>query len=123
MGEKETINVYLDDHRPCPAGFVLAKNVEECLALLEHYEIDTLSLDHDLGWNEPSGTYLAEVMVERGLYARDIYLHSSSAHGRMRMFQLLFQNKPEHVRIHMVPMPDELIERIALRSARGGVDR
>ena len=44
------IHVYLDDLRPCPQGFTLAKDVKECISLLQECEVDILSLDHDLGW-------------------------------------------------------------------------
>jgi len=105
------INVYLDDFRPCPNGFVLAKNVEECLELLASYQVNILSLDHDLGVGEPNGYDLVQRMVEHGYYANEIYLHSSSAIGRTNMYQLLEQHKPEYVSIYKYPMPIEVIER------------
>ena len=45
------IHVYLDDLRPCPQGFALAKDAKECISLLQEFEVDILSLDHDLGWS------------------------------------------------------------------------
>ena len=50
------INVYLDDLRDCPIGFVVARTFQEAIHLLENHEVDILSLDHDLGedlqgWN------------------------------------------------------------------------
>lgn len=105
------INVYLDDLRPCPQGFVPARNVSECLKLLETSEIDILSLDHDLGWDEPTGYDLTKQMVERQLFAREIYLHSSSPSGRMNMFQLLYRYKPEHVKVYNFPLPDGVLDR------------
>lgn len=107
------INVYLDDFRPCPKGFVLAKNVEECLELLSNFEVNILSLDHDLGIGEPTGYDLVKRMVEQGVYASEIYLHSSSAIGRTNMFELLQQHKPEHVKVFPYPMPNEVLERAA----------
>lgn len=111
------INVYLDDFRPCPKGFVLARNMEECLTLLGNCKVNILSLDHDLGIGEPTGYDLVRQMVERGYYANEIYLHSSSASGRMNMYQLLMKHKPEHVVIYNYPMPAEVLERAA---ATGG---
>lgn len=105
------IHVYLDDWRRCPEGFVLAKNAEECLLLLEHEDVDILSLDHDLGIHEPTGTDLVKEMVRRGLYAKRIYLHTSSFAGRQRMYEMLYANKPEEVEIYNGPMtPDVLKE-------------
>lgn len=107
------INVYLDDFRPCPKGFVLARNVEECLLLLGNCKVDILSLDHDLGIGEPTGFDLVKQMVEKGYYANEIYLHSSSRSGRMNMYELLQQHKPDNVIIYEHPIPANVLERVA----------
>jgi hypothetical protein len=107
------IHVYLDDLRPCPKGFVLARNAAECIELLKSCEVDILSLDHDLGWDELTGYDVAKFIVESGRYAKDIYLHTSSAMGRSNMFHLLYKNRPEHVQVHMIAMPDELLLQVA----------
>ncbi|NBI27849.1 cyclic-phosphate processing receiver domain-containing protein [Chengkuizengella marina] len=104
------INVYLDDLRPCPKGFVLAKNIEECIVLLQESNVNILSLDFDLGWNEPTGYDLTKMMVEKKCYAKEIYLHTSDSNGRMKMYQLLYQHKPDDVVLHNGPMPYELLE-------------
>jgi len=44
--------LYVDDLRDCPEGFVVARNMEEAIECLIKYEVDILSLDHDLGENE-----------------------------------------------------------------------
>lgn len=106
------IHIYLDDWRRRPDGFVLARNMDECLALLESDEVDILSLDHDLGPGEPTGTELVKEMVRRKLYAKRIYLHTSSALGRQRMHELLYSNKPEGVVLHNGPMPDQVLEEV-----------
>lgn len=43
------MNVYLDDDRPTPAGFVGVDNVAEAKRLLLSGNVETLSLDNDLG--------------------------------------------------------------------------
>jgi hypothetical protein len=43
------INMYLDDERPAPDGWVLAKTVDEAKALLLQGVVQQASLDHDLG--------------------------------------------------------------------------
>jgi len=78
MADKELegmINVYLDDFRPCPKGFVLARNVEECLELLSSCKVNILSLDHDLGYGEPTGYDLVKQMVTVIMQMRFIYIH------------------------------------------------
>lgn len=108
----EPIHVYLDDWRQCPKGFVLAKNMEECLTLLESYEVDILSLDHDLGWHEPTGTELVAEIISRKCYAKRIYLHTSSTEGRMRMHQMLYAAKPDEVEVYPHPVPAQLLYEI-----------
>lgn len=103
------IHVYLDDWRRCPDGFVLAKNAEECLLLLEHEKVDMLSLDHDLGHREATGTDLVKEMVRRSLYAKRIYLHTSSLSGRQRMYEMLYMNKPADVELYNGPMTADVL--------------
>ncbi|MBN3527472.1 cyclic-phosphate processing receiver domain-containing protein [Paenibacillus apiarius] len=107
------IHVYLDDWRRCPDGFVLARNMVECLLLLEHEEVGILSLDHDLGMGEPTGTELVSEIVRRRLYPKqEIYLHTSSAIGRQQMYQMLYENKPEQVALINGPMSPDVMARV-----------
>ncbi|WP_409346918.1 cyclic-phosphate processing receiver domain-containing protein [Paenibacillus sp. MBLB4367] len=107
------IHVYLDDFRPCPKGFVHAANAEECILLLDECDIDVLSLDYDLGWHAPTGLDIVRHMIAHSRYAKTIYLHSSSAIGRQKMYELLYLHKPEAVQLFMHAMPLELLRRIA----------
>ncbi|MFD1884281.1 cyclic-phosphate processing receiver domain-containing protein [Paenibacillus wenxiniae] len=107
------IHLYLDDYRPCPKGFALARDGEECLMLLRECEVDVLSLDHELGWGQMDGTDVVKAMIHEGLYAREIYLHTSSMSGKQRMYELLYQAKPEHVILHNGPIPADRLEQIA----------
>ena len=90
---------------------MLAKSVEECLYLLGRFEVNIMSLDHDLGTGQPTGYDLVQKMVELGYYANEIYLHSSSAIGRLNMYQLLQQHKPKHVKVYPFPMSPDVMER------------
>lgn len=108
------IHLFLDDWRPCPKGFVLARTAEECILLLRECEVGILSLDFDLGWNEPTGLDVVRVMVTERLYPREIFLHSSSASGRQSMYQLLYPNKPEGVLLVNGPMGED---RLALAAS------
>jgi|GEM_PF-153537 hypothetical protein len=114
------INVFLDDRRPCPPGFVLARTAEECMLLLEECDVNILSLDHDLGPGEPTGYDVAAFIVRSGKYPREIYLHTSSDWGRSRMFQILYSNRPEGVMVHMYGMPEEVLRREAAARRRDG---
>lgn len=44
-----TVNLYLDDVRPCPVGWTVARSVKEAIAVMEGYMVTEASLDHDLG--------------------------------------------------------------------------
>ncbi len=107
------IHLYLDDYRPCPTGFALARDGEECLMMLRECEVDILSLDHELGWGQMDGTDVVKAMIHEGLYAREIYLHTSSMSGKKSMYELLYQAKPEHVILHNGPIPTARLEQIA----------
>lgn len=98
------MRVFMDDYRSAPAGFVLARTTEECLLLLREYEVDVLSLDYEMGWDSPSGGDVAAAIVREGLFPKEIYLHTSSAEGRRRMFEMLYAAKPEGTLIHNGPM-------------------
>lgn len=107
------IHVYMDDFRRCPQGFTLARTVEECLELLRLTEVDILSLDYDMGPDEPTGTEMAAAMVREGLFPREIYLHTSSITGKKSMYEILYQGLPEQVQLHNGPIPFERLEEIA----------
>jgi hypothetical protein len=98
------INLYLDDMRRCPEGFVLAKNVEECISLLDESDVQICSLDFDLGWGQPTGHEVAKHIASSGRFPREIYLHTSSDYGRGQMYQTLSASLPEGVKLYNHPM-------------------
>lgn len=88
------IDVYLDDLRDCPQGFVIARNYQDAINLLANNNVNILSLDHDLGEDEqgkllPTGYDLVKYMCENGLRANKIYLHTDNGVGRDNMFHTL----------------------------------
>lgn len=100
------IRVYLDDVRPCPEGFMLSRNVRHCLRILKDNKgnIEILSLDHDMG-HDSNGFWLVRHMVNLGLYADYIFIHSANPIGREKMFLYLLDGIkhgmiPSHVRVY-----------------------
>ena len=88
------INLYVDDLRNCPNGFVIARNVEQAINYMEKYTINILSLDHDLGVDKnenlrKSGYYLVKYICENGLRANKIYIHTDNVVGRENMYETL----------------------------------
>lgn len=91
---KEKINLYLDDLRDVPEGFILARTVEEAIYYLENYKVEILSLDHDLGEDEkgnllPTGYDLVKYMCKNRLRADKIYMHTDNPCGRLNMHETL----------------------------------
>jgi len=61
---------------------------------LNNFEIQILSLDHDLGIDEqesllPTGYDLVKYIYENSLIAEKIYLHTDNSVGRENMYQTL----------------------------------
>lgn len=94
MKNEAKFNVYLDDLRDCPEGFVVARSVEAAISLLEGGYVNILSLDHDLGLDAngnlaKTGYDLVKYLCEHGLRADKIYIHTDNPVGRENMFQTL----------------------------------
>lgn len=100
------ICVYLDDLRPIPQGFTGARSAEQCIELLQAFDVDVLSLDYELGYGQPNGMAVVEHIVVTGRYPREIYVHSSSMMGRAQMVRALRGAAPEGVVIHDGSMSD-----------------
>jgi hypothetical protein len=113
------IHVFLDDRRPCPPGFVLARTAEECILLLQECEVGVLSLDYDLGYGTQTGMDVVQAMIVSGKYPREIYIHSSSWVGRALMAQTLKDAAPPDVFVSDGPMPDEVLKKVAASSGNG----
>ncbi|MBP1995232.1 cyclic-phosphate processing receiver domain-containing protein [Paenibacillus eucommiae] len=107
------IHVYLDDMRPCPKGFIPAHNADECMILLEDCDVNILSLDHDLGWNQKNGSDVVNWMIEKKRFPKEIYLHSSSLPARKQMYERLYMAKPEEVLLYQIPIPEAKLYQIA----------
>ena len=88
------INVYLDDLRVGPDGFVIARTYEDAIKLLESNKIGVLSLDHDLGEDSngnllKTGYDLVKYICENNCDIEKIYIHTDNAVGRTNMFETL----------------------------------
>lgn len=115
------IKVYMDDVRPCPDGWVLARTVEECKVLLTTMDVDAISLDHDMGACEAcveAGTHIGDMqtaettfynycphaqtgmdmvdwMIEHGRVPPTVYVHSMNPVGSRRMRMALARTQKE----------------------------
>ncbi|MGM0845136.1 MAG: cyclic-phosphate processing receiver domain-containing protein [Bacillota bacterium] len=87
----EKINVFLDDIRKAPEGYILIETIDECLNLLKNNPIEHLSLDHDLLNKTRNGTMLVEIMVHERLFADRITIHSANSVRGRGMYKSLKQ--------------------------------
>jgi len=92
------VNLYLDDLRKCPKGFILAKTVEEALIIIKNNDINILSLDHDLGIDKngrlnKTGYDLVKYICENNILINNIYIHTDNVVGRENMYQTLIGAK------------------------------
>lgn len=84
------MKVYLDDMRPVPEGYVLAKTYDECIHLLRSNNVTHLSLDHDLGTDKTG--YDVILWIEKNVaynkYAPpEINVHSANTSAARKMWQ------------------------------------
>jgi hypothetical protein len=88
------MRLFLDDIRPAPESWTLAKIAADAIAFLEAGDVTELSLDHDLGEPvEEVGTgYQVAVWLEEQAHGgrwnvvpRTITIHSANPVGRANM--------------------------------------
>ena len=84
------INVYLDDERQAPEGWLRVYWPDEAIALLESGEVAELSLDHYLG-DDDRGTgydvvlWIEEQVVLNGFKPPKMSVHSANSSARAKM--------------------------------------
>ena len=94
------INIWLDDIRPAPEGFVWVKTVEDIIDLWSRCvfdtkeRINTISLDNDLGEGIQEGYKFLDYIESRiVLYSdplpNEIKVHSANPVARKRMNQII----------------------------------
>lgn len=85
----EQIDIFMDDYRECPDGYVFVETIDECLQLLRLFSIHHLSLDHDLASRQRNGSMLIDIMIDQGLSADRITVHSANASCGKSMYNRL----------------------------------
>ncbi|PFF41989.1 hypothetical protein CN335_06290 [Bacillus thuringiensis] len=98
------MNVYMDDQRSCPFGYVPATTVECALQMVRDYGVNILSLDFNMGWGEKSGLDFVEAFRTEGLYVNEIHLHTNDIScGMHKMKQRMDKGKEEgEINPHLV---------------------
>ena len=109
------MRLYLDNQRPAPPGWTLAKNLDEAKKLLVAGGVERASLDYDLNRPE-TGMQLLEWMKRTGHWPRySPRVHSTNPEGaaEMRAFIAKGQDRPHAPRS----------ERKSPRLSKGGSSR
>ena len=86
------INLYVDDIRKCPENFIIARTYSDAIRLLNIYEINILSLDHDLGIIddvEMTGYDIVKYICNNNIKINKIYIHTDNVVGRQNMYETL----------------------------------
>ncbi|WP_248925531.1 cyclic-phosphate processing receiver domain-containing protein [Paenibacillus hamazuiensis] len=99
------MNVFLDDTRPNPPGFKLARTAAEAIQYLKTGKVSVLSLDFDLGTLPVTGYDVVRYIVENHIYPKQIIIHSANPFGRQKMLGLLLKHKPASVKVSVSPLP------------------
>ena len=84
------MNVFLDDERPTPEGWVRVYWPDEAITLLQTGEVTEISLDHDLGDDQRGTGYDVILWIEEAV--------------RLRSFI------PPRIHVHYRPMPQQGFE-------------
>jgi len=97
------MNVYMDDQRSCPYGYVLATTVESALHMVRDNEINIISLDFNMGWRKKSGLDFVEAFCREGLYVNEIHLHTNDVIGMHQMRKRIERGKEQgEIEAHMI---------------------
>lgn len=84
------VDMWLDDMRLAPAGWVHVKTVAEAKKLLKEGIVRAASLDHDLGDDELSGYDLVCWMEEHNHWPHKVpSVHSMNPVGRKKMMDVI----------------------------------
>jgi hypothetical protein len=84
------MKIYLDDLRPCLAGYVPAYTAGQAISLLKTGQVSEISFDHDLGPEEAGTGYQVAKFIEEsafsGTLTRLTYkIHSANPVGRLNI--------------------------------------
>lgn len=82
------MNLWLDDVRPAPDGWVWAKTSRDAIAVLTQGRVEVMSFDHDLGGEDTGyvvATWLEEAAATGAVGRVAWRIHSANPVGRRRL--------------------------------------
>ncbi|GLV65295.1 hypothetical protein Bmyc01_39640 [Bacillus mycoides] len=97
------MNVYMDDQRSCPYGYVLATTVESAMQIVRNHDVNILSLDFNMGWRQGNGLDFVETFCKEGLYVHEIHFHTNDVIGLHKMKQRIERGKAKgEIEAHII---------------------
>jgi hypothetical protein len=84
-------NLWVDDERPAPQGWLRALTSTEAIGILERGGVSRVSLDHDLGDDAAGTGYDVLLWIERKVFEEDDYVapeirvHTANSSARTKM--------------------------------------
>ena len=103
-----TAKLYLDDIRPCPEGYILVRNYDDCVTLLENGIFEEVSLDYSLGYGYKTGfDVLVWLNNHREHLPKKINIHSTHPYGVSMMKNFILKYLPE---VELLPYREKLDE-------------
>ena len=106
------INLYIDDLRKVPDNFICARNYNKAINYLNNYNINILSLDHDLG-EEKTGYDIVKYICMNNIKINSIYIHTDNVVGRENMYSTLIAAQKRsiidsNIKIYSYPYCDNI---------------
>ena len=104
------LRVFVDDLRLAPKGWTLARSVSEAIRILANFNVETVSLDHDIALMDETGAFTGKVSPEcfqavayyiaampDNVRPKKVYIHTANPVGAVALAAIL-EGKTETVR-------------------------
>jgi hypothetical protein len=78
-------SLWVDDSKPCPEGYAVARTYDDALRMLRRFDYDVLYLDHDLGEDARTGYDLLKQLVAENRVPPRVECISWNPVGRRRI--------------------------------------
>ncbi|RDI32417.1 hypothetical protein DEU38_103150 [Rhodococcus sp. AG1013] len=96
------MKLFVDDERPAPDGWELAKTAEYAITLLNFQrffscQVEQLSLDHDLGYTADTVMPVLYWMRDNEFWPDELYVHTANEDAEEVMLAFIRANAPSGV--------------------------
>ncbi len=93
--------LYLDDIRPKPDNFILVRDYNECIILLENGVFELVSLDYSLGFDSHTGYDVLLWLNQHPEHLPEkIRVHSTHSYGKKLMEDYIVKHFPQ---VELIP--------------------